>query len=369
MSLATKQRPAKKAAARPTAPRRAGIAAVTIAVAASAYLLVRPIPDPPPPPPDRSAAAVWPRAERADIPGNLSDGPLFNPRYFLDARTAVGTAASPDGETQRLVLRNADGTVRELRRRPQDSNPDFSNVTSDGATLVWTEQTAGRPIELWAADVRGGPARRLTADTGNALFFGSQYDVLVRDGRAFWAAGRGTNTEIRNVDLRGGPVTKRTQPGKWGLTAWPWIRSGGLDTATAKLKDLSTNREITVATNGSELATCSPEWCRVEVMSAAGQVRIDMMRPDGTQRQQIGGPTALAAVADAALLNRFVVLSETGAGADPTAAGLLVYDLTTKRAVEITSAASATFARGRVLWWSTGDPDAPTWHTLDLRTV
>jgi hypothetical protein len=48
---------------------------------------------------------------------------------------------------------------------------------------------------------------------------------------------------------------------------------------------------------------------------------------------------------------------------------LLVYDIGTRRTVDVSAAVSAAFSRGGVLWWSTGDQDSIVWHTVDLRTI
>jgi hypothetical protein len=131
-----------------------------------------------------------------------------------------------------------------------------------------------------------------------------------------------------------------------------------------------TNRDVEVNTTGAELSTCGPTWCRIMVMNDGGLVRIDLMHPDGTARQRIAGSAASAAVGDVAVLDRFEILSEAGPNSDLTGtAGLLVYDIASKRTVDISADVSGAFSRGAVLWWSTGEPDNAVWHTLDLRTV
>ena len=126
---------------------------------------------------------------------------------------------------------------------------------------------------------------------------------------------------------------------------------------------------------GGELTTCDPVWCRVMVLStvqggSGGLVRIDLMHPDGTGRRRIAGSAAGAAIIDVAELNRFEILSEAGPNADLTGTeGLLVYDIATGGTVDVSTAVSAAFSCGGVLWWSTGDQDATIWHTIDLRTV
>jgi len=359
------------AASRGSRPGRRLTAWVALGVAllAGVALLLR-APDRSPAPAGRvSVAVAWPAVQGAELPGNLSDGPVFQPLYFVDARTAVGTAPSPDGSAVRLVITGA--AVRELRRRPLSSGPEFNNLTVAGDTLVWTESVAGRPVEVWTAGLSGGAPRRLTADTGDAVFYGSQYDLVVADGRVYWvaAAKGGTETEIRSVALTGGAVSVRDEPGTWALTAWPWVVDGGPDNPGAtRLRSLLDNRETRVP--GTGLTTCGPVWCRVMVMASAGLVGIDLMHPDGTARRRVAGSAAGAAVTDVALLDRFAVLSESEPGSDLTGtSGLLVYDLKTGRTVDVGAVVSGVFARGGVLWWSTGDQDNLRWHTLDLRTV
>lgn len=351
---------------------RAG-AAVLVALAAGGALLAYPSAEEKTAPAARvPLAAAWPRAQRAELPGNLRDGPLFQPELFLDARTAVGTAPSPDGTAVRLLLRNADDTLRELRRRPLPANPEFSTFAIAGEDMVWTESADDTRTQIWAARTTGGPARMLTADTGDALFYGSQWDLVVADGRVWWAAAAGAEvTEIRSVALTGGAVRVRAEPGTWAMSAWPWLAEGGGDqSGTTRLRNIATGRDTPVPAAGTELTTCSPAWCRALVLSGDGLVRIDLMRPDGSDRRRIAGSAASAAVADVALLDRFEILAEAGPDADLTGTeGLLVYDLADGRTVDLSPAVSGAFSRAGVLWWATGDQDALVWHTLDLRTV
>ncbi|GIE48597.1 hypothetical protein Ani05nite_21310 [Amorphoplanes nipponensis] len=355
--------------------RLPALAGLGVALAAGAALLVYAPHDPAPAPAARvPLATAWPGAQRAELPGNLRDGPLYHPGLFLDARTSVGTAPSPDGTAERLVLRGADGAVRELRRRPLSTNPDFSAFATAGDDLAWVESADGGATELWTAKTSGGPARRLTTDTGNAVFFGSQWDLVLAGGRVHWAAagpGGEPTTEIRSVALTGGAVAVREEPGSWALTAWPWLTDGGGDQAgTTRLRNTETGRDTPVETSGPELITCAPAWCRVLVMNGDGLARIDLMHPDGSARRRIAGGAAGAAVPDVAVLDRFELLSETAPDSDLTGtAGLLVYDIKADRTVDVTPAADGVFCRNGVLWWATGDQDSLAWHTLDLRTV
>jgi hypothetical protein len=320
-----------------------------------------------------TAAQAWPEAVRADIPGFLPDGPLFQPALFLDVNTAVGTAPTPDGSALRLLIRNPDGTVRQLRRLPAETDPRFEPVTTDGNELVWTETTDQQHEQVWAAPLRGGqPPRRLTGDTGAALFYGSQYDMVVAGGRVYWTAGKDAErTEIRSVALAGGPVQVREQPGRWALSAWPWLTDdAGSLTGATRLLNWVTGREVTVAATATETLSCGPVWCRAMVLSSAGLDRIDLIHPDGTGRRRVAGGGAQVAVADVALLDRFEILSEAGPDSDLTGtAALLAYDLSTGNTVTLAAAAGAAFAHNGMLWWSTGQDDKTVWHSIDLRTA
>ena len=118
----------------------AGAAALVVAlVAGAALLLLGPDHDTPAPATRAALATAWPQAQRGQMPGNLPDGPIFQPGIFLDARTAVGTAPSPDGGSVRLGVRTADGGLREWRRVPLGGNPVFENFTAEGGRVVLTE--------------------------------------------------------------------------------------------------------------------------------------------------------------------------------------------------------------------------------------
>ncbi|GAA4696181.1 hypothetical protein [Phytohabitans rumicis] len=317
----------------------------------------------------RTVEQVWPEAARADVDGNLPDGPAYSPLFFLDARASLGTAPDPGGSMQRLVLRGADGAVRELRRLPADSTPQFAGFVRAGDEVAWaesvTDEDGAAHTRLWAANVvSGGAPRQLTADTGDVVFFNSQYDLVTSDGRLYWVAvapSKSEATEIRSVPLAGGAVTVRTEPGSWALSGWPWLVSAGSgQTGPVQLLNLDTRQVYTVDAAPTELATCGPAWCRVLVLAGDGPSRIDLMRPDGSDRQQVAGGAATASVIDVALEDRFEVLSVS-----ETATQLLLYDLKKKQTVVVADGVGMVLSRGGVLWWSTQD----TWHSLDLRTL
>ncbi|MCW6005881.1 hypothetical protein K1W54_15020 [Micromonospora sp. CPCC 205371] len=367
--------------ATPPAPRRSraplgGVIALAAALAAAGTLLAL-SPNGSEPAGSaqiRTVDQVWPDATRASIPGVLPDGAPYSPAYLLDAGTSIGTATDPGGTVLRLVLRDAAGAVRELRRLPVGGSPQFSGFTRAGDELAWAESVttdAGAArTEMWTANVTGGAPRKITGDTGDVVFFNSQYDMVIDAGRLYWvsvAPGQDQVTEVRSARLAGGEVTVRTQPGAWALSAWPWLVSAGSgQSGPVELRDLGTGKVTTVAAAATELVTCSPAWCRVLVLAGNGPARIDLIRPDGTDRRPVADGAATASVIDVALLDRFEVLSQ---GTDLTTQRLLLYDLRSGASAVVADDAGMVLSRGGLLWWSRGNPQTPEWQTLDLRSL
>ncbi|MDQ7906721.1 hypothetical protein RB614_19585 [Phytohabitans sp. ZYX-F-186] len=375
--------PAPRPGRHPRPRRTVGLAALGVALAAAGTLLAlspgqKQQPTGPQQP--RTVAEVWPDAERADLTGGLPEGPLYSPVYFLDAKTSLGTAPEPGGTHQRLVLRAADGSVRELRRLPVDGTPQFGGFVRSGDEVAWAESVSDAEgiarTRMWIADVAsGGPARLLTEDTGDVVLFNSEYDMVIAGGRLHWVSVSPqdeTSTEVRSVPLSGGTVSVRTEPGAWALSAWPWLVSAGSgQTGPVQLRNLDTRQVTTVGASATELATCGPTWCRVLVLAGDGPSRIDLMRPDGSDRRRVAGGAATASVIDVALLDRFEVLSQSGGdqSAPISSQQLLLYDLKEKRVVAVADGVGIVQSRGGLLWWSTGDNETTAWHTLDLRTL
>jgi hypothetical protein len=344
---------------------------LAVAVAAAGVLLVLSPRDSAPagPAQPRTVEKVWPGADRADFAGALPDGPMYSPLYFLDARTSLGTAPDPGGTVERLVQRGADGAVRELRRLPVDATPQYAGFVRAGDEVAWAESVTGEDgtahTRMWIANVvAGGAPRELTADTGDVVFFNSQYDMVIDSGRLYWVAVAPSTdeaTEIRSVPLAGGAVTVRTEPGSWALSGWPWLVSAGSgQTGPVQLRNLDTRQVYTVDAAPTELATCGPAWCRVLVLAGDGPSRIDLMKPDGSDRQPVAGGAAASSVIDVALADRFELMTLG------TQQQLLLYDLKRKETVVVADGVSMVLSRGGVLWWSSADN---TWHTLDLRSL
>lgn len=333
-------------------------------------------------------AGAWPQARVGSLPAAAPEGPAYQPLFVLDGQTSVGTAPTPDGTRQRLLLISGDGPPRELRSLPISVDPTFGAVTADGDLLAWAETTndaSGQAgTRLYAVNWRSaGAPRLLTGDTGAVVFFNSQYDLVIAEDRLHWVSVSPSEerfTEMRSVPLAGGAVTVRTEPGEWAWSAWPWLVSAasGQDgpgaaagvTGEVQLRDIQQRKRFTVPAGATELVTCSPVWCRVQVLSADGPARLDLMRPDGGDRRQMAGPAETAAVTDVALLDRFEPLTRVGAqGAAVSNQELLLYDAKRRQTVAIASGVGTVVARAGILWWSTGDLETTAWHTLDLREL
>jgi hypothetical protein len=326
-----------------------------------------------------SPPPAW--AGRAPVrqPAKLTDGTRYTPLLYLDANTSVGTAPTGAGEQIRVLLRTAT-SVRELHRVAATGYPQFDGFTTDGDTLVWAESLTSphSPVRTsiwWVNWRRPGPARLVTSDTGDAVFFQSQYDLVLNRGRVWWVAvqaGRTAMTQVRSVPVTGGRVSMTRQAGSFALTAYPWLVTVSTSQSTPiELVNLATRHRIRVATGPTESARCSPTWCRVVVLGAGGPQHIDIERPDGTQRRRIAGGNASAVVSDVALLDRYEVI--TIDGPTPSAVGapsggqlLTVYDLSTGRSTLVAAGVAQVGAHGAMLWWSTGSATAPTWSAIDL---
>jgi hypothetical protein len=372
--------------------------ALVVALGAAGWLLR--LPEPAGPTRPGAAAAevsltdVWPEARVVRAPARLADGRAYTPWFHLDAEVSVGTALTDDGNSVRLVVRAVGGGERELMRLPAADNPQFNGFTAAGDELVWMVSAGevGAKSTLHRADWRRGtPATVLAAETGDVIFFNSAYDLVIAGGRVHWATARADEavTEIRSVPLAGGRVDVRRVDGAYALAAWPWLTSAGSSqSGPVELRNLDTGQRIAVPGTPTELVTCGVTWCRVLVLGATGQpARTDLMRPDGGDRMRVAGGGITSAVLDVALLDRFEVLSLTGAGAADGAAGntdgagadaggaalsslkLMLFDVRAKRLVVLATGVATVQARGPVVWWSTGDGAAVVWSALDLRTL
>ncbi|MEV7227738.1 hypothetical protein AB0M79_12060 [Polymorphospora sp. NPDC051019] len=366
--------------ARPPGRLRSTVGLMTALGAAALLLALPPVDDGSPAGERmRTVESRWPAAQRADLAATLPDGSAYSPVHYLDVRSSLGTAPTPDGSALRLITRSADGTTRELRRLPLDLIPQFTGFTVAGGQVAWAETVAdddglGR-TEMWTAGVDAAtPARRVTADSGDVVFFNSQYDMVIEAGVLHWAAvapGTEVATELRSVPLAGGPVQVRTEPGTWAMSAWPWLVSAGSgQNGPVRLHNLATGQGLEVDATADEVVTCSPVWCRMLVLPGAEPARIDLVRPDGADRRQVAGGMTAAAVIDVALLDRFEVLSLAGAPDVAVASQrLMLYDERDRQTLVVAEGVGMVQCRDGMLWWSTGDNETATWHSLDLRSL
>jgi hypothetical protein len=349
------------------------VAGMIVALGATTVLMIgggSAAPEPAAPATRMPVAAAWPTADLVTI----ADLPL-RPMLFVDTTTVIGTSPTDDSQFLRLLLRYADGATREFRRLLMAGNPRFENLTIAGDDVVWTEYHDGGPPQIWAANLsEHRPATRLTGDLGNAVFYGSAYELVPHDGRVYWTAtpeDGSAVTEIRSVALTGGDVDITREPGSWTMAPWPWLDDGAGDGAAAVLlRERGSGREVTVPSSGGELPACTPIWCRVLVVDDEGVLRIDLMRPDGSQRRQIAGRGIRPAVTDPAILDRFEILAELGPQSTSSGtARLLVHDISTGDTVELDPAANDAQSRNGLVWWYSSAAGVTRWQVLDLRTI
>ncbi len=315
---------------------------------------------------------AWPNAQRGSVPSKLPDGSDYSPGLFLDARTSIGTTQSKDGKTLRLVVRDGDGKLRELRKVAAEHRAPFAGLTVSGDTLVWVESIRGEQ-QLWSTDLRGSrPARMITADVGAMRFYDSQNDLVIADATVHWAAsGSGDQTEFRSVALGGGAVTVRREKGAWGLSAWPWAVDGQTSGrgATA-LRNLVTGQVLPAPAADRTVTACSPAWCQLVSINADGYSRIDLAHPDGSARRKVIEGDVGTVITDVAVLDRFEVLARITKQSELTGnQQLLIYDLGNRHTVLVSPDANNIVYRNGVLWWSTGDQSSFVRNSLDLRTV
>ena len=80
--------------------------------------------------------------------------------------------------------------------------------------------------------------------------------------------------------------------------------------------------------------------------------------------------TAETVIADAAPLDRYEVYSVTDPDSDLTGnVRLLVFEIATRRTVEVSPDAGRVFYRNGCSPGATGSQDTFVWHALDLRTI
>lgn len=322
-------------------------------------------------------AAVWPHAAVFGLPAVFPDGSTYLPQTLLDASTSVGLATSPDALRTSLVVAGPSGPPRVLDSVPVADGGSFDAVTPTPDRLYWmrtvSDSDGHAHVSLWTAARSSGPATQVVPDAGAALFNGSRYDMQVAGGRLYWMAGTGgaAGTELRSVPLTGGPVTVRTLPGAWTMTAWPWlVTAPGPAGGPVELFDLDSGRRVPVRAPANKSVTCGPTWCRLIADNAAQAGDTELIRPDGSDLTRVGGQDAVAIASDVALLDRFEpMLTALTALNATTVSRLDLYDVANRRTVLVEAAATGAMAKGDYLWWSTGDNETAAWHAVDLRTL
>jgi hypothetical protein len=354
------------------------IAVLVVAIAAIGVLVWLPEPrraQAPARPLAPAPARIGP--ESFATPGRLPDGTAYTPRLFLTAETSVGTAPSKDGASMRLVVRTG-GRVAALRTIDAADEPQFAGFAVAGDTVVWAEAVsrdgAAARTTLWRANWRKSPvAVAITSATGEPSFYGGQFDTVIHGGRIYWASVLGGDgvTEVKSIPIPGGSVTTKRVTGDLALSAWPYAVSvdGGRGRPVL-LVDYDTNARQTLATGPHETAACGSSWCRVVVFGDESLDRLEIVRPDGSERRQIAGGEATPTIVDVALLDRYVPLStDRGDGAEPSGVGLSLYDITTSEIHLLAADVENVAGNGAMLWWSTGSGGEATWHAIDLRTL
>jgi hypothetical protein len=364
--------------------RRPGFRIVTIVALAIALVAAGRLLTLPEPPTSSKAGAsgevtlrdLWPKAKIVETSGRLADDRAYTPWFHLDAETSVGTALTADGAYTRLVVRGPGAAVRELQRLRAADNPQFNGFVAAGDELFWMVSSGdGSGVStLYRADWRRGTAAaQLATDTGDVVYFNSQYDLVVADGRVHWASALRDQpvTELRSVPVGGGPVTVQRVDGAFAQSAWPWLTSSGSSqSGPVELRNRQTGQRVNVPGETSELVTCGPVWCRVLLLGAGSQpARTDLMHPDGSARIRVAGGGITSAVLDVALVDRFEVLSQTRGTGETTSLKLILYDIRKNRSVVLADGVATVQGRGPVVWWSTGSAEAVAWFALDLRTL
>ncbi|QSB14438.1 hypothetical protein JQS43_23610 [Natronosporangium hydrolyticum] len=371
------------------------LVAVSTALAAGLVLLVG---DPPrrsggPP----TLASAYPHATVLDLP--VAPGTVgYEPLLVLDDGTTIATGRDPEtDEAVLLQLAGAAGgapaaaagepSVAELRRLPGASRPRFT-IAADPppGALVWGESTSGTDgatTEIWTAELpttppsddrRPGQPQRLTADTGPATFRQSQHDLTVAEDQVHWAAASEDGTELRSVPLAGGPVRVRTIAGQWALGPWPWlVDNGGVGDEPVRLRaQTAAAATVQVPAGPGELVTCAARWCRVLVPATASEVtRIELQRPDGSDRQLVaGGGQVASPLLDVALQDQFEIWTVPGVAGSPVSdQQLMLYDLRQTASVQLATEVGRVGHGNGFLWWSTGSGEALHWRALDLRSL
>ncbi|WP_199037974.1 hypothetical protein [Glycomyces salinus] len=318
------------------------------------------------------APTVWETwdLEPTDWPGSV-DGAPWRPLAFLDDGAALGT----DDSGRLLYLEPGDEPDVTVLAEPGGA-PGIAAVAATDDRLAWIESVPdaeGRVVSgLWTAergpDGRPGEAERLTGDTGDVIASGSTYDLQFASEALHWlstAPGDEPITEHRSIPVEGGEVEVVGHVGSWHAAAWPWLASAGSESVgRSQMVRTDNGSGLTLQADPEELALCSATWCRLVKTDPDGS-RIDLIRPDGTERVTVAEGFASAVSQDVGLIDRFEPLEETS-GETGDGTRLLLFDLGESVTYLVDSQTSNAGADDRHLWWSTGTGELRNWHVLDL---
>jgi hypothetical protein len=356
--------------------------ALAVAALAAAALVVLPL-APRTSSPDGRPAGASATAVPADaifaVPTTLADGSSYALRYVLGSGHSVGVSLSMDGTSFRLV-ELTEGRFRQLRALPAYSGPQFDAFAFAEDHVYWVEtqieSDGNARSRLWRASVAAasasvGEPQQVLADMGYVVIYDSIFDLMVADSVISWISAAGATrpaSVLRSMPVSGGPISQQTYEGAWRQTTRPWLVSA--TTGALKLVNTVTGETVAVAGTGAEGVSCSGQWCRFTISSSDGPVRLDLVRPDGSQRTRVAGPGTRFEALDPAMLGRYEILSQTGGDLAQGEQRLLLYDIdqATTREIEIGTASLVT-NRGRYTWWLSGDIRSPIWHVLDLAAL
>jgi hypothetical protein len=323
-------------------------------------------------------STVWPAAHPFDLPATLPGGSTYAPILILDPATSVGLATSADGTDASLVVLDGRG-VRVLQTHSVTNGGSYDGVTVAAGRLFWMHSVGNADgladASLWSAPVSGGPATMLTADVGQPLFYGSQYDLVPADGRIYWTSAnpyRPNSTELRSIAATGGSVGTQPLDGPWMLSSWPWlVTAPSAVGAPLRFMNVQTAAITPITVPANKLVTCDHTWCRILPDDGIRDEGVDLVRPDGSDRQHVGDKDSNPIAGDPALLDRFepllTTVSTTLAGTPVSQFSL--YDTGRRGLVRIAPAVSRAGCQGDYVWWATGDNETLAWHGLDLHTL
>jgi hypothetical protein len=332
-----------------------GVAAA-LAVVGLLLALPQPARDRPAPAGPSTLAARWPAARVVDVPATLPDGTGYTPGLIVSAAVSVGYATRPGSQHTTLGVL-ADRRLRPLQELTPGIGDGVAALTADAGRVYWLRGTIGSS-SLWSADLSGGPVRQLVPDAGAVATHSSQYDLQIADGQLHWTVAVPGATELRSVPLNGGTVHTSTVTGTYAPVTWPWLAGPGT------LLNPVTGERLATPTGGQ--VACSRVWCRV----TNGADAVVLQRPGGDGRRIVPASTGTPALADVALLDRFVVLTApTSSNPDSAVFRLVLYDLATGRPVTAAPAVGQVVGASPWLCWATGDQETLAWHALDLRTL